>query len=120
MGVFKREGGDILTPKKESFVIVFYDMIMTMKVTFDPNKNQANFEKHGLFLNAADEFCWGSAFYQEDTRKDYGEKRYYVLGFLHNRLHAAIFTPRPDGIRMISLRKANAKEIECYENQTRP
>lgn len=92
---------------------------MSMKVTFDPTKNQANFEKHGIFLNAADDFCWGSAFYQEDTRKDYGEKRYYVLGFLNNRLHAAIFTPRPDGIRMISLRKANAKEIRCYENHTR-
>ena len=46
-------------------------------------------------------------------------KTLYVLGFLDNRLHAAIFTPRPDGIRMISLRKANAKEIRCYENHTR-
>ncbi len=90
-----------------------------MKVTFDPVKNQANSKKHGLFLNAADDFSWGSAFYQEDTRKDYGEKRYYALGFLHGRLHAAIFTPRPEGIRMISLRKANEKEVQCYETHTR-
>jgi uncharacterized DUF497 family protein len=91
-----------------------------MKVTFDPAKNVANFEKHGLFLDAADDFCWGSAFYQEDTRKNYGEKRYYALGFLKDRLHAAIFTPRPEGIRMISLRKANVKEIQSYEIHTRP
>jgi uncharacterized DUF497 family protein len=55
---------------------------MGMKVTFDPTKNQVNFEKHGIFLNAADDFCWGSAFYQEDIRKDYGEKRYYSVSTL--------------------------------------
>jgi uncharacterized DUF497 family protein len=84
-------------------------------VDFDPEKDARNLEKHGVSLGLAAYFCWGSAFYQQDIRKDYGEQRFYSLGILQGRLHAMIFTPRNGKARIISLRKANTREITVYE-----
>ena len=86
-----------------------------MLIEFDPAKDALNCRKHGLSLQAAEAFLWGTAFYQPDTRKDYGEPRFYALGFINQRLHALIFTPRGDIPRIISLRKANKREVAFYE-----
>jgi uncharacterized DUF497 family protein len=51
---------------------------------------------------------------KEDTRHDYGEKRYVALGYIGPRLHVLCFTPSGLGIRVISLRKANSREIKLY------
>jgi hypothetical protein len=37
------------------------------------------------------------------------------LGWLDVRLHVLCFTPTDDGLRVISLRKANARELRRYE-----
>ena len=52
---------------------------------------------------------WG-----EDTRKAYGERRFRVLGFIGERLHAVVFTPRAGKVHVISLRKANPREVKKY------
>ncbi len=52
---------------------------------------------------------------KEDLRKDYGERRFQALGFIGDRLHALVFTPRHDKVHVISLRKANAREANHYE-----
>lgn len=52
-----------------------------------------------------------------DLRKDYGENRYIAAGFLAGRLHILVFTPTADGIRVISFRKANRRELRRYEAQ---
>jgi uncharacterized DUF497 family protein len=88
-----------------------------MLIEFDPLKNAVNQQKHGLSLQMAEGFSWGTAFYQQDIRKDYGEPRFYALGFIGPRLHALIFTPRGAAVRMISLRKANRREVRFYEQQ---
>lgn len=36
----------------------------------------------------------GTALMEEDTRQAYGERRFQVLGFIGERLHAVVFTPR--------------------------
>ena len=59
--------------------------------------------------------AWDSALIEMDTRKDYGENRYRVLGLIDGRLHAMVFTPRADKVHVISLRKANAREVRTYE-----
>ena len=51
----------------------------------------------------------------KDDRKDYGEGRYCVLGFIENRLHSVEFTPREGKPRVISLREANKREVKRYE-----
>jgi uncharacterized protein len=50
--------------------------------------------------------------------KDYGERRFQALGLIAGRLHALVFTPRAGLVHVISLRKANRREIKLYEAQT--
>ena len=47
--------------------------------------------------------------------KAYLEPRYVVLGQIDGRLHVLCFTPIREGIRVISLRKANPREVSHYE-----
>jgi uncharacterized DUF497 family protein len=53
----------------------------------------------------------------EDTRKDYGEQRLRVLGYVNGLLHAAVITPRGGKIRVISLRRANRREERAYAKE---
>ena len=50
----------------------------------------------------------------------YGERRYLALGMIGDRLHAAMFTPRAGKVHVISLRKANQREVKAYEQKTQP
>ena len=60
-------------------------------------------------------FYRDSAIIQQDVRKSYPEVRYVAVGFLDARLHVLCFTPIEDGIRVISFRKANTREVKDYE-----
>jgi uncharacterized protein len=51
----------------------------------------------------------------EDTRRDYAEKRWLVLGKIEKRLFAVAFTSRGAIIRLISARKANEREQRKYD-----
>jgi len=53
----------------------------------------------------------------EDLRKDYGERRFQALGLIGNRLHVMVFTPWANKAHVISLRKANKREVKRYEAQ---
>ena len=64
-------------------------------------------------------FDWASALVLEDTRKDYGERRYRALGLIGGRLHAVVYTPRAGLLHIISLRKANRREEKRYATQTK-
>lgn len=67
------------------------------------------------------DFDWSSALVVEDRRQDYGEPRYQALGLIEERLHMLIYTPRAGRIHIISLRKANDREIRRYEEaKTQP
>lgn len=85
-----------------------------MHVTFDPEKNETNMRRRGLSFEQAVEFNFETAHVQTDERRDYGETRYVALGKLRDRLHVLCFTETPDGIRVISFRKANDREINRY------
>lgn len=47
--------------------------------------------------------------------KIYPEVRYCALGYINSRLYALVFTETALGIRVISLRKANKREVKKYE-----
>jgi uncharacterized DUF497 family protein len=97
------------------------DTINTTRISFDPAKNAANVRKRGLpFSLVQDEFDWASAQVIEDKRREYGERRYRALGFIGTRLHAVVYTPRATGLHVISLRKANRREVRRYATQTEP
>ena len=84
----------------------------------DPDKEDRNLAERGLSLDLAEYLDWATALIWEDTRKDYGEPRYCVLGFIEGRLHSVVFTPREGKPRVISLRKANKREVKRYEKAT--
>lgn len=86
-----------------------------MAITYDPDKNEKNITLRGVSFERVAEFEWSSAFVVEDTRKDYKERRFQALGFIEERLHVLVFTPRAGNIHVISLRKANKREVQRYE-----
>ncbi|HDL5367252.1 TPA: BrnT family toxin [Mannheimia haemolytica] len=82
-----------------------------MKITYDPNKNQRNIEERDLPFDLVNQFDWNTAQIWQDLRFDYGEIRLNALGFINERLYSLTFKPLNDGIRVISFRKANKREI---------
>ena len=58
-----------------------------------------------------EDFDWAGAVEAEDVRYDYGETRMQALGLIGDRRHVLVYTRRGDTIRVISLRKANRREL---------
>lgn len=85
-----------------------------MKVDFDPIKNERNIKERQLSFEQAAEVDFNTALVFPDTRKAYDETRYIALCYLDRRLHVLCFTETETGIRVISFRKANAREAIRY------
>ena len=91
-----------------------------MEISFDPVKSERNVTDRGLPFTLLEQLDWSGAVIEEDVRKNYGERRYLALGMIGDRLHAVVFTPRADKVHVISLRKANQREVKDYEQKTQP
>jgi uncharacterized DUF497 family protein len=91
-----------------------------VEITFDPEKNERNIQERGISLARAADFNFETAIYIQDSRKDYGEVRVRSFGVIGNRLHALVFTVRGKALRIISLRKANRREVKRYEKAAKP
>jgi uncharacterized protein len=90
-----------------------------VKIAFDPAKSARNEEEErDLPFNLVAEFDWDSALLAEDTRFEYPERRFVAVGYIGDRLHVVCFTPIEGGIRVISFRKANDREVRRYEQET--
>ena len=88
-----------------------------MKITFDPEKDAINIAKHGVSMGMASELDWESAQLWQDTRIEYGEVRMIALALMKTRLFYVVFTDRGDYRCIISLRKANDREVKRYVSQ---
>ncbi len=92
-----------------------------MHLTFDPAKSERNASLRGLPFEWVRQFQFDSALITPDLRQAYPEDRLVALGFIGERLHVLCFIEVADDIRVISLRKANSREVRRYEqNQTEP
>lgn len=91
-----------------------------MGISFDPAKSERNERERGLPFSLVAQLDWSDAVIEEDARKDYGERRYRVLGYIGDRLHAVVFTPRAGKVHVISLRKANNREVKQHEQKAQP
>jgi len=85
-----------------------------LDITFDPAKNAANILKHGVSLSEAEVLEWGMALTWPDARRDYAEARTAGIGYIGLRLFMVVFVDRGDVRRVISLRKANSREVKRY------
>ena len=94
--------------------------INRIDISFDPAKRERNERERGLPFSLVAKLDWSDAVIEEDARKDYGERRYRVLGDIGDRLHAVVFTPRAGKVHVISLRKANQREVKQHEQKAQP
>lgn len=78
------------------------------------SKDEANIKKHGISLLDAAEFEWETAVIWTDDRQIYGESRECGIGYIGLRLHNVVYVDRAEGRRIISLRKANMREVKRY------
>ena len=85
------------------------------KIEFDPLKSARNARERGLPFERVVDFEWEEAMVVADTRREYGEVRLVATGFLDGRLHVLCFVRIAEGIRVISLRRANGREVLEYE-----
>jgi uncharacterized DUF497 family protein len=83
-------------------------------ISFDPAKNERNIQERGLSFEQTVDFEFEDALVEIDSRKEYGETRYVALGLYQGRLHVICFTETADGIRVISFRKANDREVQRH------
>lgn len=90
---------------------------MHIKYEWDEGKCHQYLAKHDVDFDVIVALDWTSALVIEDRRMDYGEPRLRVLGLIGDRVHAVAVTPRTDALRVISLRKANAREVKQWQNR---
>ncbi|MBC7203159.1 MAG: BrnT family toxin [Pusillimonas sp.] len=83
---------------------------------------QSRTAKHGVgWVYAYPKISHGgisSTFNNLPKRGEYRETRVRALGFISQRLYALVFKETSFGIRVISLRKANMREVRFYEQKT--
>lgn len=92
----------------------FVHTIRSFEISFDPLKSARNLRDRGLPFERAADFAFETAIYSRDQRKEYPEVRIVALGLIGDRLHVLCFTDTDAGIRIISLRKANLREVKLY------
>jgi uncharacterized DUF497 family protein len=84
---------------------------------WNEKKCRENLRKHGLSFEDVDLVFDGDTITFLDDRIDYGEKRYITLGALTGRIVVIVHTLRGEILRIISMRKANAREKKIYQER---
>ena len=85
-----------------------------MKIEFDPAKDATNQTKHGVSLSMAGELNWEAALVWVDGRFEYKETRMIALAPKTEILYYVAFVDRGEVRRVISLRRANRREVKHY------
>jgi uncharacterized DUF497 family protein len=85
-----------------------------VQIDFDPAKDRANHEKHGVSLAMAVELDWEAALVWVDDRFEYNETRMIALAPKTSILYYVAFVDRGEARRIISLRRANRREVKHY------
>jgi hypothetical protein len=99
-------------------VTINVDTINQTIYEWDETKRVDNLAKHWIGFALAEGFEWDTALIVPDARRDYGEVRYSAFGLIEDRLFNLVFTPRVGKVRVISLRRANRREVRHYVGQT--
>jgi uncharacterized DUF497 family protein len=85
-----------------------------VRYAYDPAKVRANRAKHGVSLALAEVLFAGPYVSTADDRFDYGEVREVAFGLINDRLFVCVYTDREAERPVISLRKANKREVRRY------
>ena len=87
---------------------------------WDPEKADANFQKHGVsFDDASTVFGDPLSLLMPDPDHSADEERYLILGMsAHRKLPVVACAERPPNTRLISARRATRAERKRYEEET--
>lgn len=85
-----------------------------MELTWDETKRLKTLQERQLDFNDAREVFEQIHLNIADERIDYGEPRIIVVGFLRKRMVILVYTPRNETKHIISMSKANEREIRKY------
>lgn len=85
-----------------------------MQIEFDPVKDAGNRAKHGVSLTLAAELDWDAALVWVDDRFAYAEFRMIALAPTTGILYYVAFVDRASVRRIISLLRANRREVKHY------
>ncbi len=87
-----------------------------MKIEYNITKSETNIKERGISFDLVKYFEIDSAVIEPDNRFDYDEQRFNAIGYIGNIMYNMTYTMRFDIVRVISLRKADKKEIRKYAN----
>ncbi len=91
-----------------------------LEFEWDEAKSHACFVRRGFdFAAATQVFFDPLRIVTPDCRHDYGEDRFQVIGAIGERIFVIVYTMRGMATRIISARKANARETGHYEHNAR-
>ena len=85
-----------------------------MKFEWDEAKNRSNYTKHGIDFNDAIGIFTSLRATSVDNRKNYGEIRKITIGEIEKTVCVVVYAERDGATRIISARKANARERSRY------
>ena len=86
-----------------------------MPYSWNPAKAASNLAKHGVAFEAIKDFDWATAVVFASLGRP--EPRLGALGAIGDRLHFVVFSVEHRSTRIISLRKANRKEVMLYARE---
>jgi uncharacterized DUF497 family protein len=87
-----------------------------MPSTFDPTKDAANRKRHGISLTEGDGVLNDPLALTIEDSSSQGEQRFISVGMnVFGQLRVVVYALRDDDARIISVRKAEPKEIRAYE-----
>jgi uncharacterized DUF497 family protein len=91
-----------------------------MEFEWNENKNAENFKKHGVsFEKAENAFEDENAVELFDELNSDTEIRFQIIALSSKRLLFVAFTVRKEIVRIISARKADAKQVKIYNEYNR-
>ena len=97
---------------------MFFVTTITCETTFDPAKDEANWRKHDVSPRRAASIDLLGVCCAPASRRDYGELREVGYAPIDGYLYCVVFTQRRSTFRVISLRRANSREVKRYVEQT--
>jgi len=81
---------------------------------FDPQKSEANRQKHGIdFLEA--QALWEDPDLIEIPARTTDEPRFLIIGRIGDKQWSGVITHRGSVVRIISVRRSREEEIQLYE-----
>jgi len=107
---------DVMSPTDHMNNVYKWYIFDVLAFEFDPEKSQANKNKHGIDFIEAQEL-WNDQDRLVEPARTSNKERLMLIGRIDCLYWSAVFTRRRDRIRLISVRRSRRKEMALYEDQ---